>query len=218
MCDGYYFPISGSVTQRDFYRDANICRRSCGSDAVLFYHAASSGDASAMVDLTGRAYARLPNAFRYRKQLVDGCKCRPEPWAPSEIARHDRYAVDEANIRQTGISESVDTAAEIAAADHQRSADQAMEAQTNGVDSPRNANEVEPDAPRPSTAAANSTVMQSDGPVQRPTPRKALVHPVGQATRASVQPRSRPTPAPTNPSGFFGLGSPAQPKLRWPGD
>ena len=101
MCDGYYFPISGSVSERVFYRDAQICRRSCGSEAKLFYHDTSSGDAREMIDLTGRSYPSLANAFRYRKQIVDGCTCRPEPWSAAEVARHQRYAAESAQKHQT---------------------------------------------------------------------------------------------------------------------
>ncbi len=46
MCDGYYFPISASVSRRAFYRDANICRSSCGNEARLFVQSASSTDAT----------------------------------------------------------------------------------------------------------------------------------------------------------------------------
>lgn len=96
MCDGYYFPINAAVSRREFYRDASQCRSQCGTEARLFYHSSTSGDAAAMIDVTGRAYAKLPNAFRYRKTLVDGCKCKHEPWAESELDRHQNYAIAEA--------------------------------------------------------------------------------------------------------------------------
>jgi hypothetical protein len=38
------------------------------------------------------AYTALPNAFKYRKTLVDGCRCRPQPWSEAELARHRAYA------------------------------------------------------------------------------------------------------------------------------
>ena len=46
----------------------------------------------AMVDLTGRAYGSYPTAFKYRKTLVEGCGCRPQPWSETERARHRAYA------------------------------------------------------------------------------------------------------------------------------
>lgn len=90
-CDGYYWPISSAVPRSRFYRDADVCRQSCGAEASLFYHAPKD-DAADMVDLTGRSYTELPMAFRYRKSLVDGCKCKPEPWSESESERHRAYA------------------------------------------------------------------------------------------------------------------------------
>ena len=45
-----------------------------------------------MVDLTGMAYSTLPNAFKYRKTLVEGCRCRPQPWSEAELQRHRAYA------------------------------------------------------------------------------------------------------------------------------
>jgi hypothetical protein len=57
----------------------------------LFYHPVGK-DIEQAVDLEGTAYARLPNAFRYRKALKQGCTCRPEPWSNAARDRHDRYA------------------------------------------------------------------------------------------------------------------------------
>ena len=42
--------------------------------------------------MTGRAYASYPVAFKYRKTLVQGCQCRPQPWTEAELARHRAYA------------------------------------------------------------------------------------------------------------------------------
>ena len=40
-----------------------------------------------MVDLNGNAYSRTQNAFRYRKEYVKECRCKPEPW--SDEAKQD---------------------------------------------------------------------------------------------------------------------------------
>ncbi len=94
MCDGFYFPISHRVPRSRFHRDADICRERCpGSEARLFYHSSASGSMRDAADLTGRAYARLPIAFRHRKQLVKGCGCKPEPWSVEALARHEGYAI-----------------------------------------------------------------------------------------------------------------------------
>jgi Protein of unknown function (DUF2865) len=92
MCDGFYFPISFSTTSGSFTRDAEKCSASCGEDARLFYYPNPGGDVDSMVDLTGRAYGSYPMAFRYRKTLVKGCQCRPQPWSEAERARHRAYA------------------------------------------------------------------------------------------------------------------------------
>ena len=92
LCDGFYFPISDATTQDGFARDADMCNASCSADARLFYYPSIGGDVDSMVDLTGMAYSALPNAFRYRKTLVEGCRCRPQPWSQTELQRHRAYA------------------------------------------------------------------------------------------------------------------------------
>lgn len=66
----------------------------------MFFHASRDGDTRDMVDVTGRAYSKLPTAFLYRKSTIEGCKCKPEPWAQSELDRHRLYALTEASERQ----------------------------------------------------------------------------------------------------------------------
>jgi uncharacterized protein DUF2865 len=92
LCDGFYFPVSGAATQGSLARDAEVCSASCDSEARLFYHSNVGGDVDTMVDLTGLAYSLLPNAYKYRKTLVEGCRCRPQPWSEAERARHRAYA------------------------------------------------------------------------------------------------------------------------------
>ena len=95
MCDGFYWPISYSTSRSRLYRDANVCSSSCSSEARLFHYSTSGGQMQDAVDLTGRAYAKLPVAFKYRKSLVQGCTCKPEPWSQAEIDRHRIYAMNE---------------------------------------------------------------------------------------------------------------------------
>ena len=80
LCDGFYFPISGATPRSELSREADKCSAMCSAEARLFYHSSAGGSAETMVDLTGMAYASLPNAFKYRKTLVQGCRCRPQPW------------------------------------------------------------------------------------------------------------------------------------------
>ena len=92
MCDGFYFPISHATSSTNLTRDAEKCTASCGSEARLFYHPSSGSDVDAMLDMTGRAYTSYPTAFKYRKTLVQGCQCRPQPWTETERERHRAYA------------------------------------------------------------------------------------------------------------------------------
>jgi hypothetical protein len=92
MCDGFYFPISYSTGRSGFARDADKCAAACGEEARLFYYPNPGGEIEDMVDLTGRAYASFATAFKYRKTLVKGCQCRPQPWSEVELARHRSYA------------------------------------------------------------------------------------------------------------------------------
>ena len=100
MCDGYYWPISFAARRSHFYQDANLCRSNCGEESRLFFHPSRDGDTKDMVDVTGRAYAKLPTAYLYRKSAVEGCKCKPDPWARTELDRHRLYALNEASERQ----------------------------------------------------------------------------------------------------------------------
>jgi hypothetical protein len=92
MCDGYYFPISHATSYANLSHDADKCAAACGGDARLFYHPNPGGGVESMLDLTGRAYSSYPTAFRYRRSLVQGCQCRPQPWTEAERARHRAYA------------------------------------------------------------------------------------------------------------------------------
>lgn len=94
-CDGFYFPISFSTTPSGFARDAQQCQARCGAPAKLFYHRNPGADVEHMVDLSGQPYAGLKNAFRYRQEVVDSCRCTPQPWseaAKQEYERRDEIA------------------------------------------------------------------------------------------------------------------------------
>jgi Protein of unknown function (DUF2865) len=97
-CDGYYFPISPSTPPGRFHKDAESCETRCPG-ATLYYLPKQSDEVAEMVDLTGRRYDELTNAFVYRKKLIDGCACRQMPWSAIERARHKRYAYQEEILR-----------------------------------------------------------------------------------------------------------------------
>ena len=67
-CDGRYFPISAT----DNESKAASCNSFCpASETKVVY--GSSIDSAATE--TGKPYSELPNAFRYRNELVAGCTC-----------------------------------------------------------------------------------------------------------------------------------------------
>ena len=67
-CDGRYFPIAASDSQSR----AASCNSFCpASDTKVVY--GSSIDTAATE--AGKSYSELPNAFRYRTELVAGCTC-----------------------------------------------------------------------------------------------------------------------------------------------
>lgn len=90
-CDGYYFPVSNSSSRSGFRKAAQECQRRCRG-SKLYYLPRHSTEVENMVDMKGRRYEKSPNAFVYRKTLIDGCSCRPMPWSAAERARHNRYA------------------------------------------------------------------------------------------------------------------------------
>lgn len=67
-CDGRYFPVNGPDKQSRAVACKNFCP---ASDTKLVY--GSSIDHAATE--TGKPYSELPNAFRYREELVAGCTC-----------------------------------------------------------------------------------------------------------------------------------------------
>lgn len=67
-CDGRYFPVTAS----DGQTKAEACKSFCPAAETKIFHGGSIDNASSD---TGKSYSDLPNAFRYRKELVAGCSC-----------------------------------------------------------------------------------------------------------------------------------------------
>jgi hypothetical protein len=67
-CDGRYFPIAATNEQSRAATCSSLCP---ASETRVFY--GSSID-NARGD-NGKPYSSLPNAFKYREQLVQGCTC-----------------------------------------------------------------------------------------------------------------------------------------------
>ena len=71
VSDGYYFPVSFATVRSNFDVDEAKCQASNPSEELrLFVHRNPSEEPEEMVDLTGLAYAQLPNAFLYRTKFV----------------------------------------------------------------------------------------------------------------------------------------------------
>ena len=67
-CDGRYFPIASSGNQSK----AASCNSFCPASETRVVYGSSIENA---VTDSGKPYTELPNAFRYRDELVAGCTC-----------------------------------------------------------------------------------------------------------------------------------------------
>lgn len=232
MCDGYYWPVSFAATRSSMNRDANVCRASCGEETRLFYHDSRQGDTKDMVDMSGRAYAKLQTAYLYRKRLSDSCKCRPEPWAQSELDRHRIYAMNDATRQLNGNGNAV---AGFEPLSRQGPGFEAIAGKYPEPEpKPMPVAAVSPAVATPEPAVplpdATTTPVGSDKPevsevVRRPKAQRKA--PSSQVAREGQRPpRGKREPGPIqaraphpsgNSGGPFGLGAGSQ-KLRWPGE
>jgi hypothetical protein len=67
-CDGRYFPITASDSQSR----AASCNSFCPASETKVVYGSHIDDAATE---SGKPYSELPNAFRYRNELVAGCTC-----------------------------------------------------------------------------------------------------------------------------------------------
>lgn len=102
-CDGYYFPVSFSTLPSNFSDDVQKCQSQCAAPAELFVYRNPGEEPEQMVSTDGsRAYANLPNAWRYRKEFVKGCSCKQAEYDPAEIAAANEKAESETPAKQGG--------------------------------------------------------------------------------------------------------------------
>src|SRR5579859_2565985 len=82
-CDGRYFPISSTGNQSR----AASCNSFCpASETRVLYGSNIDG----AVTEEGKPYSELPNAFRYRDELVSGCTCNgKDPVGLAEVKVED---------------------------------------------------------------------------------------------------------------------------------
>jgi hypothetical protein len=67
-CDGRYFPVTAS----DNASRAASCNNLCPASETKVFSGSSIDNATTE---NGKSYSDLPNAFRYRNELVSGCTC-----------------------------------------------------------------------------------------------------------------------------------------------
>ena len=67
-CDGRYFPVQGPDRESRASSCSNFCP---AANTEVVY----GGDIDSAVTDGGKTYSDLPNAFRYRDELVAGCTC-----------------------------------------------------------------------------------------------------------------------------------------------
>lgn len=91
LCDGFFAPVSTSTMRSRFAVDAERCEQSCPGRSRLFIQRTGS-EPDSMVDLEGRPYTKLENAFRHQREYVADCTCRGNPWDEAALARHRAYA------------------------------------------------------------------------------------------------------------------------------
>ena len=91
LCDGFYFPMNFSTTRSKFSNDAERCERACPRGRLFVYRNPEQL-VEDMVDLDGRPYRNLPNAFLHRTKHVADCTCQGNPWDGEAVARHKAYA------------------------------------------------------------------------------------------------------------------------------
>ncbi|QOZ12267.1 DUF2865 domain-containing protein [Bradyrhizobium sp. CCBAU 51765] len=67
-CDGRYFPAQGT----DAASKAQSCKSFCPASETSLVYGSNIDDATME---NGKSYSDLPNAFRYRNEIVAGCTC-----------------------------------------------------------------------------------------------------------------------------------------------
>jgi len=100
-CDGFYFPISYSTNATRFADDDKACQRLCPASEAALYSFRNPGEGmDQAVSNTGQLYTALPNAYRYRKEVVAGCSCRRagQSWADALKGADDSTTLESGDI------------------------------------------------------------------------------------------------------------------------
>jgi Protein of unknown function (DUF2865) len=100
-CDGFYFPISYSTNATRFADDEKACQRLCPASEAALYSFRNPGEGmDQAMSNTGQPYTALPNAYRYRKEVVNGCSCRRagQSWADALKNADDATTLEQGDI------------------------------------------------------------------------------------------------------------------------
>lgn len=87
LCDGYYFPVSFSTMQSQFPKDSQVCASKCAAPTELFFYQNPGGEMEQAQSVSGQMYSKLPNAFRHRKEVVQGCSCKQAEYQPDLLGQ-----------------------------------------------------------------------------------------------------------------------------------
>lgn len=186
-CDGFFFPISYQTTKNAFGRDEAICQATCpGADAKLFAYPNPGGKMEGAFDVDGQPYTKLENAFRYRKEFVAGCSCKPEGMNWAEALQ----GVEDKTVKQGDIVVDEKAASDLNRAKSPEEAQAAAQAlarqkQQKPAAAPRDTLSPPPatDA-EPTGAAARREAPSDDVIILRRDPRER-----GQVERAPIERR-----------------------------
>lgn len=223
MCDGFFVPISFSTRRDSFQQDQAKCHSTCGDDARLFVHRNPGEVIEDAVDLAGRPYARLPNAFRFRKARVEGCACRPPPWSEAELARHRAYAASGPPSTAPSVSQAVAANARLTPS---QAAALAREAKGTGASSDLAATDLAttdlaaalPKAAEPKRARADKASRQNTKIAESPRKAPSAAQIPVKLAAAKPQPAVQPSVGLFVSGPAFGQGLTNKPKYVWPGD
>lgn len=98
-CDGYFFPMANYSSPGRFAQDEALCKRLCpAAETQLF--TIPGDDIRNATNVAGQSYMSLPNALRYRKELVSSCTCKPagQSWAQALAGLEDKTTLRKGDI------------------------------------------------------------------------------------------------------------------------
>ena len=171
-CDGFFFPVSYQTYASHLSQDASVCQTSCAAPAELYVYRNPGQEIDQAISLNGTAYADLPNAFKYRKEYINGCSCKANEYNPTAIEAANQKAEAAPPPGKPGKKKAPAPAATQAAAPPpQPPAQLDLDVTGSTPASPQEAVPVEPAvAPAPEAAAPEPAPQQSSVVKRTPAP------------------------------------------------